>query len=114
MTVERGSGRTTVFVEEGEVTVFAGGDSLLLKPMDAAQAVPGGAPARVILSPQETARYLRLIQTNHIELWSHFSPFWQKPWFWVPAAVGTGVVAWQLLKPPPDDNQAQGTITVSW
>ncbi len=114
MTVERGSGRTTVFVDEGEVTVFAGGDSLLLKPMDAAQAVPGEAPARLNLSPQETARYLRLIHTNHIELWSHFRPFWQKPWFWVPAAVGTGVAAWQLLKPPPDDNQAQGTITVSW
>jgi hypothetical protein len=47
MMVERGSGRTTVFVEEGEVTVFTSGDSLLLIPMDAAQAVPGGALAKV-------------------------------------------------------------------
>jgi hypothetical protein len=115
MTVEKGSGRTTVFVEEGEVTVFARGDSLRLKPMEAAQAVPGGAPAKVNLSAQETSKYLRLIRTNHIELWSHFKPWWQSPWFYVPAALSVGVAAWQWPDPSPEnDNRAKGTITVSW
>lgn len=116
MTVEKGSGRTTVFVEEGEVTVFARGDSLRLKPLEAAEAVPGGALAKINLSAQETTKYLRLIRTNHIELWRHFKPWWQSPWFYVPAAVGTavGVAIWPSPKPTPDDNQAKGTITVSW
>jgi len=114
MTVEKESGRTIVFVEKGEVTVYAGGDSMRLKPMEAAQALPGGALTKLGLSVQETGNYLRLIRVNHIELWSHFRPFWQKPWFYIPAAVGTGVAIWQLLKPSSDDNQAKGTITVNW
>lgn|GEM_PF-3252416 len=116
MTVDRETGRTFVFVEEGEVIAVASGDTLHLRPMDAAQALPGGALEKVSLSVQETSTYLRQIRTNHIELWKHFRPWWQSPWFFGAAAAGAGVFAWKVWPIPSsdDDNQARGTITVSW
>ena len=115
MTVERESGRTTVFVEKGEVTVYAGGDSLRLKPLEAAQAVPGGVLVKLNLSTASVQDYSRVIRTHHTELWQQFRPWWQSPWFYGSVATGSGIAGLQALKSSSgDDNLAKGTITVNW
>ncbi len=116
MTVEKETGRTFLFVDKGEVTVFAGEDSLRLKSLEAVQALPGGLLEKINLSSSSIQKISQLMRTNHNVLWRQFKPWWQSPYFLGSAAVTVGgIAAWQLLKPPPDDdNLAKGTITVYW
>lgn len=115
MTVEKEKARTTVFVEEGEVTVYANGDSLRLKPLEAAQALPGGVLIKLDLSTAGAQNYSRVIRTHHTELWRQFRPWWQSPWFYGSVAMGgatAGIIA--LATTQDDDNLAKGTIIVNW
>lgn len=108
MTVDEQTGRTFVFVDQGDVTVIGNRDTLRLRPLDAVQALPGGFLQKVNLSIQETNSYLRLIKNNHTKF---VSRLWWKHWYLIaPAVGGTVFGAYQVFKPP--DKTVRGSINV--
>ena len=100
----RSDGWAGVTYRAGDVVTFRGGAA----PSPAQQLGPAPAQAvrRRILEVEQAAQY----RTG--EPWSRFKPLWQKPIFYVPAAVA--VVGGIVFVATQGGGSAQGTVTIQF
>jgi hypothetical protein len=73
----------------------------------------GVLPSFTSPTNQTVTEYREATQYNVNDIWSRLTPFWQKPAFLIPAAIGVGTfTVWSIVGPSGTDSERTGRVIV--